>query len=1025
MSTSSNPNPRNGSEIAVIGMAGRFPGAKNIDEYWRNLQKGAETVSFFTDRELEAAGVDPALLKNPHYVKARGIVEGIELFDASFFGLTPREAETIDPQHRLFLECAWQALEHAGYDPDRYEGLIGVYGGVGLNKYLLNNLYPNRAFMESAGLFQAMLGNDKDFAATRVSYKMNLKGPSVVVQTACSTGLVAVCQACQSLLCGESDIALAGACSLDVPQKAGYLYEQGGIHSPDGHCRAFDARAQGTVFSDGVGIVVLKRLEDALADGDCIHAVVKGAAMNNDGSFKAGYTAPSVDGQAKVIRLAQILAEIEPETITYVETHGTATALGDPIEIAALTQAFRAKTRKKGFCAIGSVKTNIGHTDSAAGIAGLIKTVLMLKNRQVPPSLHFERSNPEIDFAQSPFFVSTSLAEWKTDAFPLRAGVSSFGIGGTNAHVIMEEAPPAAASAGSRPWHIVLLSARTETALDAATADLADHLRQHPGENLADVAYTLQVGRKVFDHRRMAVCRDVPDAVALLGALDKERVSTSVQGPGSRDVVFLFTGQGSQYVTMGSELYNREPAFREEVDRCSKILQPHLDHDLREILYPASNPEQAAHLLTQTAFTQPALFTIEYALAKLWMSWGVTPAALAGHSIGEYAAACLAGVFSLEDALTLVARRGRLMQELPVGSMLAVPLPEQEVRPLLGEGLSLAVINGPSLCVVSGEKDAVEGLREQLFRREVDCRCLQTSHAFHSAMMEPIVPVFTETVAQLSLNPPNIPFVSNVTGTWITPEEATSPGYWARHLRHTVRFSDCLRELLREPGRAFLEVGPGHTFTVLLNQQPGTSKELIALSSIRHPKDRKSDSAFILNTLGRLWLAGVRIHWPGFYQEGARHRVALRTYPFERKRFWVDAEERSNSVPDAPRTVSAASARGAGSGTMPAEHRQERAYEQDMPVDRERTVVTIWRELLGVDQVGVHDNFFALGGNSLTALRMLSRVEKIFGKKIPLSSFKAPTVKQLVDFLSLEEQVVQAPGVDRYSGTLSRSSKPA
>jgi phthiocerol/phenolphthiocerol synthesis type-I polyketide synthase E len=1003
MNKSSTADLRNGSEIAVIGLSGRFPGAKNVDEYWRNLRDGVESISFFTDKELESCGIDPTLLRDPHYVKAKGILEDADLFDASFFGFTPREAEIMDPQHRLFLECAWEALESAGYDPEGFGGLIGVYGGAGQNNYFLNNLYPNRALMESVGDFQAMLGNEKDFMATRVSYKMNLRGPSVVVQTGCSTSLVAVCQACQSLLSGDCDIALAGASSINVPQKGGYRHQNGGITSLDGHCRAFDAQAQGTVFSNAVGFVVLKRLEEALADGDCIHAVIKGAAINNDGSFKVGYTAPSVEGQAKVIRAAQIMAEVQPETVTYIETHGTATALGDPIEMAALTQAFRAGTQKKGFCAIGSVKTNIGHTDAAAGIAGLIKTVLMLKNRMMPPSLHFEKPNPEIDFANSPFYVNAKLSDWKTDILPRRAGVSAFGIGGTNAHVILEEAPDIEAADKSRPWKLLLLSAKTNTALDNATTNLVEYLKRHPQVNLADVASTLQIGRKAFSHRRIAVCRDIPDAVTVLGTLNTERVMTSSQASIHRDIVFMFSGQGSQYVNMGLDLYKSEATFRDQIDRCSEILLPHLSFDLRDILYPGEkNLEQATQTLTQTFVTQPALFTIEYALAKLWMSWGVTPTALVGHSIGEYVAACLAGVFSLKDALTLVAERGRLMQQLPEGSMLVVPLSEKEIQSVLGNKLSLAVINGPSLCVVSGEKEAVEDLKGQLSKRNISCRHLHTSHAFHSEMMEPILAAFIDKVKDAGPKPPQIPFVSNVTGTWISPDEAASPSYWARHLRHTVRFSDCLHELLKDPNRIFLEVGPGYTFSVLIKQHPSRMKEHIVLSSIRHSKDTRSDSAFILSTLGQFWLAGTQIDWPGFYADEDRQRLPLPTYPFERKRYWISAGKQATAANFTTLTLPDESDKVPSPDVKPLDRVKENPCEDSSQDERERIIVKIWQELLGIDRVNIHDNFFELGGNSLTALRMISQVETVFGKTLPLSAFKAPTVKQLVDFLVKE-----------------------
>jgi acyl transferase domain-containing protein len=750
-----------------------------------------------------------------------------------------------------------------------------------------------------------------------------------------------------------------------------------------------------------VGIVVLKRLEDALADGDAVHAVIKGAAINNDGSFKAGYTAPSVEGQAKVIRTAQLLAEVHPETITYVETHGSATALGDPIEIAALTQAFRADTQKTGFCAIGSVKTNIGHTDASAGIAGLIKTILMLKNKMLPPSLHFNKPNPEIDFAKSPFYVNTRLAAWNVDAVPRRAGVSSFGIGGTNAHVIVEEAPAREASGNSRPYSLLLLSAKTRGALDDSTKNLVEHMKQHPHLDLADIAFTLQVGRQAFNHQRMAVCRDIPEAIDVLESLHADRVVTSFQEPGRREIVFLFSGQGSQYVNMGLELYKNEPVFRQEIDNASKILLPLLAVDLRDILYPEEQAkEQAAQMLTQTGITQPALFTLEYALAKLWMSWGVVPTALVGHSIGEYTAACLAGVFSLHEALTLVAARGRLMQGLPSGSMLAVPLPEKDVRPFLGKNLSLAVINGPSLCVVSGERPYVEDCKEQLAKINIEGKYLQTSHAFHSAMMEPILDMFVEKFSSIDLKPPQIPIVSNVTGTWITTDEATDPRYWARHLRQTVRFSDCLTALLEKPGRIFLEVGPGQTFKVLLNQQPDKSQAHAVLSSIRHPKERKSDMAFILNTLGQICLAGTRIDWAGFYQEARRLRLPLPTYPFDRKRYWISAPKEQPGEPSLAEALPEHNVRLEG---LPPEKKSGPVPDRTSQDDIRSRIVDIWKETLGIDQVNSDDDFLALGGNSLIALRMLSQIEKVFGKQLPLSIFKSPTVGQLVSFIQSEE----------------------
>ncbi|MEH2228581.1 MAG: SDR family oxidoreductase [Nostoc sp.] len=891
---------QNGSEIAIIGIAGRFPGAKNVDEFWQNLQNGVESISVFTDEELLASGLDAATLNNPKFVKARSVLEDVELFDAAFFGFNPREAEITDPQHRLFLECAYTALEDAGYDSENYQGSIGVYAGASLSRYLLN-IILNEDIIGSIDNHQLAIAGDKDYLTTRVSYKLNLEGPSFTVQTACSTSLVAVHLATQSLLNGECDIALAGGVSISASRKAGYLYKEGGIGSPDGHCRAFDAQAQGTVGGEGVGIVVLKRLEDALADGDTIHALIKGSAINNDGSLKVSYTAPRIDGQAKVIRTAQGLADVEPETITYIEAHGTGTTLGDPIEIAALTQAFRASTEKKGFCAIGSVKTNIGHLDAAAGVTGLIKTVLALKHQQIPPSLHFQEPSPQIDFANSPFYVNTKLTEWTTNGIPRRAGVSSFGIGGTNAHVILEEAPlegqggrgaalrlRSVTEAQGRKYYLLVLSAKTESALETATANLANHLKQHPHLNLADVAHTLGVGRRAFEHRRMVVCQDMNDAVKVLSPLDSQRVFTQYQQPANRPVVFMFSGQGTQYVNMGRELYESEPTFTLAVDRCCELLKPHLGLDLRHILFP-NEAAQVTEQLQQTSVAQPALFVIEYALAQLWMAWGVHPEAMIGHSIGEYVAATLAGVFSLEDALMLVAIRGRLMQQLPSGEMLSVQLPESEIQPLLNRELSLAASNGPSYCVVSGTTEAIAQLQQQLESKGVGCRRLHTSHAFHSQMMEPILQAFTEQLQKLQLHPATIPFVSNVSGTWITVAEATDPKYWVKHLRQTVRFSEGMTELLKIQERIFLEVGPGRTLSTFTKQHH--KDQQVILTSIRHPQEQQSDVAFLLNSLGRLWLFGVKVDWSGFYANEQRHHIPLPTYPFERQRYWIEAQK--------------------------------------------------------------------------------------------------------------------------------------
>ncbi|HEY7172919.1 MAG TPA: SDR family oxidoreductase [Vicinamibacterales bacterium] len=892
--------PELADSIAVIGMAGRFPGAANLDAFWRNLAGGVESISFFTDGEL--AGVDPAVLGHPHFVKAKGVLDDIELFDAGFFAYTPPEARAMDPQHRLFLECGWEALENAGYDPDRFRGTIGVYAGLSINGYLLANLHAYPEITTS-------LGVDKDFLATRLSYKLNLKGPSMVVQTACSTSLVAICQACASLLSYQCDAAIAGGVSITIPKKVGYWYQEGGIGSPDGHCRAFDAKANGTVAGNGIGVVVLKRLPDAINDGDRIDAVIRGFAVNNDGALKIGYTAPSVQGQAQVITAAQALAGVDADTITYVEAHGTGTALGDPIEFAALTEAFRRSTPRTGFCAIGSVKTNIGHLDAAAGVASFIKTVLALKHRQLPPSLHFEQPNPKIDFERSPFYVNTALRDWTAAAAPRRAGVSSFGIGGTNAHVVLEEPPAAASSGQSRAWQLLTLSARSQSALETQTQSLRGHLAAQPDLTLADVAYTLHLGRKRFPVGRTIVCRDVPDALRALESMDSRVVASGVHEAADKPVVFMFPGQGVQYPEMALQLYESEPTFRKHVDECCSLLIPHCGYDLRRLLLSTDDERgELAATLQQTAVTQPALFVVEYALARLWMAWGVRPAALIGHSIGEYVAACLSGVLQLPDALKLVALRGRLMQESPAGQMVAVPLPESRVRDLIGANLWVSAVNAPSLCVVGGATSDIETLEQTLRDGSVTYQRLRTGGAFHTALMENAVGPLEAALRHMPLARPRIPYVSNVSGTWITEAETQDPAYWGRHVLEPVRFAAGIDTLLKWGAGVFLEVGPGQTLASLVRHQaPGRSaagaRSVVTVSSLQMAREGASDLESVTRALGELWLAGVEPDWSAYHATEKRRRVALPTYPFERKKYW--AEPTALALPSAAPSSSA------------------------------------------------------------------------------------------------------------------------
>lgn len=880
-----------GSDLAVIGMAGKFPGAPDLEVFWRNLRDGVESITFFTDEELLAAGESPALLRNPSYVKACPVLADAAMFDAAFFGWSPRDAAITDPQHRLFLETAWEAFEDAGYDVGAHPGPVGVFASCGMNSYMMYHLVTNPEVMESVGEWLVRhTGNDANFLATRVSYELNLRGPSMTVQTACSSSLVGIHAACQSLLNGECDMALAGGATLVLPQK-GYLFKEGEILSPDGHCRPFDALSAGTVFGSGAGCVVLKRLADAVADGDHILAVIKGSAVNNDGSQKVGYLAPSVEGQTNAIAEALALTGIDPATISYVEAHGTGTSIGDPIEVTALTQAYGAGTDRKGFCGLGSLKSNIGHLGEAAGVASFIKTVLALRHRQLPPTLHYQRSNPEIDFATSPFFVNAKLTAWTTvGGAPRRAGVTGLGAGGTNVHMIVEEAPPEALSGASRGWQTLLLSAKTASALESATTNLAAHLRKNPALRLADVAYTLEVGRKAFAHRRLFVGRtgDVEAAAAALESRDPKQVFTQVVPRGNPSVVFMFPGGGAQYAGMGADLYATEPVYREAIDQCVKLVNPGLGLDLRKLMFaPPEEVESATLRLERPSLALPALFATEYALARLLMSWGVQPAAMIGHSMGEYVAACLSGVISYQSGMALVALRGRLFETLPEGAMLSVPLPEAEARAFMGNDLSFAAINGPSLCVASGPVQSIVAMEQALAAREVESTRVHIAVAAHSAMLEPILGEFERFCRTIQFKPPTIPYISNLTGAWITAAEATSPLYWVKHLRSTVRFADGVAALLQDPGRVLVELGPGRTLSSLAQQQP--VKARAALSTLRHPKAEGSDVAFLLTALGRIWLAGSSPDWALVHADEERRRLPLPTYPFERKRYWIEA----------------------------------------------------------------------------------------------------------------------------------------
>jgi amino acid adenylation domain-containing protein len=1013
--------------IAVVGMAGRFPGADDLGELWRNLCGGVESVRFYSREELAAAGVAPALLDDPRYVRAGAPLRDVQHFDADFFDFSAREAELMDPQHRLFLECCWEALENAGYDTRTWPGAIGVFAGMGMSGYLIRNLLSHPDLIQNAGPLQIRILNDNNFLTSLAAYKLDLRGPSVTVQSACSTSLVATCMACQSLLQFQCDMVLAGGVTVIVPHGLGYLALDG-VMSPDGHCRAFDAAARGTVEGSGAGVVVLRRLADAVADGDTIHAVIRGFATNNDGGFKMSFTAPSPEGQLEAIATAQTIAGVPAESITYVETHGTGTPLGDVVEVTALSEVFAAATGQRGFCALGAIKTNIGHLDAAAGVAGLIKAVLAVEHGVLPPSLHFETPNPRIDFARSPFYVNTECRPWRPEGWPRRAGVSAFAIGGVNAHVVLEEPPAPAPSAPAPPWLLLVLSARTETALEAATDRLLGHLRELPAEpatQLADIAYTLEVGRRAFPHRRMLAVRDLRDAVEVLERRDPRRLLTGTAAADPQ-VAFLFPGLGNEYAGMARGLYRDDAGFRARLDDCAERLEPLLGLDLRDVLFPEEGEEADGEtgfdlrallgrgprptssregLLRRTAVSQPAVFAVEYALASRLLDWGIRPQAMVGFSIGEYVAACLSGVLSLDDALRLVAGRARLLDELPAGAMLAVPLSEDAVAPWLVGGLSLAAVAGPELTVLAGTEEAVAAAEERLTAAGHVCRRLQTSHAFHSALMEPAVARFQALFEGIELHPPEIPYLSNVTGGWITAEEATDPAYWAEHLRGTVRFADAVSELWREPGRVLVEVGPGQTLSSWALQQSSASGGVdpVALPTLRHAFERTDDLAFLLQTVGRLWLTGLRPDWPAFWADQPRRRVPLPTYPFERRRYWIEPRIEPRTEPAVPpavaRPVEAPVPASAAMAAAPIRRHARPSLHVPYVPPRdatERRLVEILGELLRVETVGLHDGFFDLGGDSLLATHLVARLNQELGAELTLRSiFESPTAAEL------------------------------
>jgi amino acid adenylation domain-containing protein len=1006
--------PKSTEDIAIIGLAGRFPDAENVEQLWHNIAAGKCAVRYFTDKQLLEAGVAPETLTDPNYVRASFVLEDKDLFDPFFFGFTPREAELMDPQQRFLMECAVEALENAGYPSERYAGRIGVFAGRGTSLYLLEHLLPRIEIIQQLGMMPILNLNEKDYAATLISYKLSLTGPSVNVNTACSTSLVATHLACESLLRRDCEIAVAGGASFVSLRESGYLHQEGDIMSPDGLCRAFSDDANGTVFGSGVGLVVLKPLASALRDRDTIHAVIKGSAINNDGALKVSFSAPSLHGQAEVIANAHVRAGTSPDTIQLMEAHGTGTALGDPIEFGALRKVFGGRRADGSKCSLGSLKTNIGHLDAAAGVAGLIKVVQALKHGQIPATLHVSVPTRKVDFADSPFELTMVLKDWPTGDVPRRAGVSSFGVGGTNAHVIIEEAPVVAQQPSACGPQILPVSAKSSRSLQRMMLTVADDVDRRPGLSLEDVAFTLQAGRNHYSYRSYAVCdqlSNVPKQFA-----NPERLAIECRNEGvAPAVIFLFPGQGALQKDATCGLYENQPQFRYALDECADIVHQYIGEDLRGWLYTKQQQatgESADDVqIEQTAVTQPLLFSVEYALAQVWRSLGVRPAAMLGHSIGEYVAACVAGVFSLPEALSLMVVRGRLMQTLEPGHMLAVSCSEHQLCGFLdGSGCSLAVVNGSSQCVASGPSAEISGLQSRLRAAGILSTVLRTSHAFHSPMMEPILQTFEDCVKELERRPPSIPFISNVSGRWITDQEATSPAYWRRHLRETVRFGDGVQQILGLKNRVLLEVGPGCILTTLAKK---IDNSVPAIPSLGYEPDSHREAYTFLEAVGQLWKRGVEIDWMPLHEGRRPRRVPLPPSSFERKRYWIERRVRlfgpHPGAVEAVQTVEAAEAKMKNVDSSEFFRNLDRrdtgtecVGNEDEIHEIEVRLVEMWKSYLGIESIGVQDNFFELGGDSLLAVRLHSQIRREFNVELPLTGmFELATIRHVSLYIAI------------------------
>lgn len=1015
MENSNFPNENNLDAVAIIGMAGRFPKAENINQFWNNLVTGTECIDTFSSESQSQFNLSSEILNSNKYVPRGGRISEPDMFDAAYFGYTPKEASLIDPQHRIFLQCGVHALEDAGYNISKLNFSVGVFAGCGMNHYFIQNILASSALQ--ANEIQLILGNDKDFLTTRLSYKLNLKGPSFDIQTACSSSLVAVHIAFQNLLTYQCDMALAGGVFLQIPWWNGYLITDGDIRSPEGICRPFDSKANGTVFGEGVGIVVLKRLQDAIKDHDHIYALIRGSAVNNDGSGKAGYTAPSIDGQSEVIATAIESSGINPTQISYIETHGTGTPIGDPIEIAALSKVFRKYTNKKMYCPIGALKASIGHLDAAAGIAGLIKTALSLYHEQIPATVNFQSPNPLLKLEESPFFVNNANISWsRKPGNPRFAGVSSLGVGGTNAHVILEEAPEISSSETKRKFHFLPFSTKTNETLETASDNLSKFLSENKESSLADCAFTFQNGRQHLKYRgfqilesdnnnnHIPVCQSQP---------------VTIPNDLSRKIVFMFSGQGTQYINMGGDLYQSEPVFKNAFDACSDLVKQFTDTDLCELLYLSTGSSNTSDILSQTAITQPLLFSFEYSLTKLWESFNIKPDVMIGHSIGEYVAACVAGVFSLKDALFLVCERGRLMQNQPGGVMCSVNLPEVDLIPLLDSQIEIAVCNAPNICVTAGNFESMDKFIKKLEQNNIKFTRLNTSHAFHSYMMNDVLEQFIPLFDKISISKPKIPFISNVTADYFDKTDITNRSFWGHHLRQKVRFSDGITTLLKDGYRTFIEIGPGNALTSFVNttysywsKNQTKIENILTFTSVRHKKQLQNDNVFFLNSLGKLWQYGFEIDFSNFYKMETRHKISMPLYPFQKNRYWIQPDSKINSaigLPSKPVIEQISTQK------QTTENQSHSIVPSNGPVDLFTTISSIWKDLLGLTVTDPNVNFFEIGGDSIWASQILSRIRDKTGMEIPLKIlYTTPTLKEFVS--EIEQFSKKNTNETKYSG---------